>query len=265
LNHEVVFGVIILLYSIGVSNADGPLASSNVANKCSVIDVDTGYVYYFEQWSIGPAYIVLDNRQNQDTWSFYLQFCDRIDGLYGNASKFEKSQWLGWNFGIMQSFTYIDEKTFQQVYTNGDSGYPCTTGRNTTVTIGCDNCPSGGACYNGNASYCLCEAAYDRESNPCLAELWVSLDCPSPQKPPIIVRPKERLTVGAIVGIIFLLLVILVVVGFAGGYMYNNKVLDKTGWNAVPGYEYFALKTGIARYSQGTYSRTLEESGYGTL
>jgi len=231
----------------------------------------SGAVYTFTQGGEPPAPIVFNVSSFGETeiWTFFLKFCDRVDSMYGDYREFPAAQWMGWNHGYMSEFKVGTPGgwDYLQRYSVGDAGYNCPTGRNSTVYLYCNRCPSGSSCQYGNSTYCVCSASYNRETSPCSAVLFISVACPAPYYPPAPV-PLPGTPAGEIVGILFFILFVLGAVGCAGGYIYNYKVYNRRGKEAIPGYR--MITKGQERFSGVTYQRTAPDSNstgasYGSL
>ena len=137
---------------------------------------------------------------------------------------FQSGNLLGWSFGTLTNFVHQDG-LFTQVYEHGDTGYPCSTGRFTTVEIYCGGCPAGTTCWNEtNLAYCICNSTYDMQFNPCRYFLFIILylpislvlkvgmsHCPQgilPPGPPLPIHtPSNGMTGGAVFGIVLLVYV----------------------------------------------------------
>jgi len=149
------------------------------------------------------------------------------------------SRIAGWSHGTLDEFTYVGmemhnpnsasdkvsprtaKKSFEQDFLLGDHGYPCTTGRKSTLLVYCgqagDTCTNIPGVQNQNCldestatsgKFCMCDAAYD-PSTACSANITLLLiDCPS-----VFISPTgqnspssggEPLSGGAVFGIIVL-------------------------------------------------------------
>jgi len=238
--------------------------------------------------TVTPIFVI-PAAQNPDhlALSFILRLCNRLDVVAADITEFtDQTQWLGWNFGVLDTFVYQPESgrdAFKQVYSFGDSGYPCITGRKAEVYLYCNNngagCPTGQCFGNFTNSYCICNASYHRTTNPCSAYVSVSIDCPkaytpSIPNPPPDTDPEKKLNGGEVFGIVVLVLLMVSVFGCVAGYLYNNKVKGLYGADAVPGIriarELREKVSGDSRYASGVYSRTASEisptrEGYGAL
>lgn len=144
----------------------------------------------------------------------------------------------GWNHGVLESFTYVGlemhkpnqaaetqaaprvaAKSFEQDFVLGDHGYPCLTGRKSTLFVHCgqagdtcaavpgltnQNCLDGSTATSGK--FCMCDAAFD-PLHACSANVTLLLiDCPSVYITPNAQGPQanEPLSGGAVFGIIVL-------------------------------------------------------------
>jgi len=237
--------------------------------SCQVTNNLTGGVYTFTQGSENPSSVVFNvtSFSNVETWSFFFKFCDRVDSMFGDYKEIDQNQWIGWNHGYMSEFKTVSHEwgwDYFQEYTVGDSGYNCLQGRTTSVYIYCNNCPQGSSCTYGNSTFCICSASYNRETNPCTAVLFVSASCPAPYFPPPPPTPPGT-PAGEIVGIFFVILFILGTIGCVGGYVYNYKVHNRRGKEAIPGFK--LITRGTERFAGSTYQRTAQDSTatYGTL
>jgi len=253
------------------------------SSNCKVRNPLVGHLWEFAQYNLPPAlfwYQHIDNASNTEPWNFILSFCNRVDTVSGQniETQTDRTQWVGWSHGVLESFENINSTYFIQRYNYGDDGYPCLTGRKAKVHVNCNGCPSGLQCFAGfNTSFCICDANYDRMADPCIVNIWASVACPIPYTPspppnPPPPNPDPGLSGGAIFGIILLLLVVFLIIGCVAGFIYNNKVGGKGGLDAVPGIGVFRKitdkQTGSDRFSSGTYERTAEEAQaqkYGTL
>jgi len=233
--------------------------------SCQVTNNITGGVYTFNQGQEQPAAIVFNvtSFSSTDTWSFFFKFCDRIDSVYGDYTYFAQNEWMGWNHGYMSEFKtgQVGWWDFYQEYTVGDAGYPCLQGRNASVYLYCNKCPAGSQCQFGNETFCICSTTYNRETSPCSAVLFVSVSCPSPHFPPP-PSPPAGTPAGEIVGILFVILFILGAIGCVGGYIYNFKVYNRRGKEAIPGFR--LISKGSERFSGSTYQRTAQDASSGT-
>eukprot|EP01114_Cavostelium_apophysatum_P020098 TRINITY_DN6641_c0_g1_i1.p2 TRINITY_DN6641_c0_g1~~TRINITY_DN6641_c0_g1_i1.p2 ORF type:complete len:203 (+),score=46.49 TRINITY_DN6641_c0_g1_i1:1418-2026(+) len=200
-----------------------------------------------------------------------------INNVINDIAQNDPSSWEGWNMGTLNSFTLASSgpANFFQLYENGDSGYPCTTGRRTEVKLYCNGCPTGTTCYNGTTSFCVCNGSYTgipSSGDPCTASLDIAVNCPAPVKihPPTPInppKPKNPLSGGEVFGIVCLVFAIILSVGCFVGYFYNVRIHSKSGVRAIPGYTLFNKeKEGMSKFSGHSYQRTTTDSHmYGTL
>jgi hypothetical protein len=208
------------------------------------------------------------------TWSYQFSFCDKVQSIVDTDITKETNQnkWLGWSHGMMEGFFYVgpsvytrvttdEERTvkrnsrtvvrmFEQEFRYGDQGYPCLQRRFAVVSIYCgnngDTCrsvPNVGQdnCLDGKMPTtqvpCICNVAHDPEFHPCSVNLTVLLiGCPhvrtdyTPTAPPF----GPNVSGGQVFGIIILVLFLIVLLVFVGGYVYNYKVKNLRGLDAVP-------------------------------
>jgi len=181
-------------------------------------------------------------------FDFGFNICEGLQITYGEIFPNETA---GWFFGTLNSFEISNGggPNFIQTYTNGDRGYPCTSGRKTQFNIYCNECPVANSCNNSNSN-CVCSGFYtlndDETSDVCLATINVSIhNCPPFVSYPSIMninllnKQNNKLTGSQIFGIILLVFFILLSVGCVGGYAYNYKVYDRRGKEAIPGYLFY--------------------------
>jgi len=257
---------------------------SDVSSNCKVRNFLENQEWDFPQYSYpGPVTFVYQQSTDSDTISFLVSFCNRVDLVFGNISTDpDPTNWLGWSHGILNSFTNVNPTSFVQEYKFGDDGYPCRSGRYAYVYLTCNSgagCPDGTQCYGSfNSSFCICSATYNRFNDSCLANIYMSVDCPSPFAPPV-PFPTEGpsnpggLNGGEIFGIVLLVLFFVTLVGCGAGYVYNAKVRGLQGLDAVVGIN--LIRTVSERnsgtdnkYTSGAYSRTASDAkaeGYGAL
>jgi len=262
------FVISILLFLVfWISNSIGQKTPDCVVNNAD------GSYYPFTQ-SGQVSYNFGNDTANDDTWTFFLEFCLRVDNVINPPQPGQpQTTWEGWNMGFLTQFAKVDGKEFEfyQLYENGDKGYPCRDGlnRQTEVIIYCGDCPINTTCINGTSQFCLCSVSYsDQGPNRCSAILTVAADCPvlvrPTPTPPI--NPKSTLTGGQIFGIVLLVFVVVMSVGCATGYVYNYKVYDRRGKLAIPGYRFFNRESeGRTKFSGSTYQHTTSDHQYGTL
>jgi hypothetical protein len=236
-----------------------------------------------------------DENQNNEPYSFIVKFCTNVNMILGNITnpKKDTKSWLGWSHGVLDEFTYVGmemhnpntkaedqvspriaKKSFEQDFQLGDHGYPCVTGRKSTLYVHCgsegDTCASvpgltNTNCLDGSAAtrgqFCMCDVAYD-PSEGCSANITLLLiDCPGVVISPNAQSPaaSEPLSGGAVFGIIVLVLFLVTLVICAGGFAYNYKVNDLRGVDAVPFISVFRSSARDRPYQPAS------QSGYGTV
>jgi len=246
---------------------------------CRVNNADGTY-WDFNLPATNISIFVTPMDDNDIQWSFLMTFCGDINNV-GEDIVQSPIYYTGWNMGFLTSFQTANKapsNEFYQEYTGGDRGYPCLSGRMTKVNVYCDGCPAGSTCFNGTKDFCICGAKYDdnpTEADPCIANLNVSVTCPtSPSNavttgssttgasPP----PSSSLTGGQIFGIVLLVFFILTLVACILGFVYNQKVNNRRGKEAIPGYIFFSKEqSGMSKFSGNSYQRTTSENQYGAL
>jgi len=235
--------------------------------------------YDFHQFDQETVAIYTDQNLPPITWSFFVQFCGRVDAIVGPWDMTPYDEWLGWNFGLLSKFSAVFGggvygENFYQFYEMGDIGFDCVASPRTAhVYIFCGGCPTGSVCLNGTSDFCICGVSYNSEAigiDGCTARLNLSIECPS-AVPIVYPPPTPPEPPGSVAGIVILVLFLLGVVGCFGGCVYNYKINNRRGINAIPGVIFIRQKTHMDRYSGSIYNKTSVEidnstgGTYGTL
>jgi len=198
----------------------------------------------------------------------------------------------------VQSPATFTRREFTQVFEGGDKGPPCLNpgGRFGFVNVWCADGPLADCtqanstspfCLNNNTvstdQPCICSVLYDLENNPCkltLNVLWHG--CPEmdvvPNPPTFVPSPTPVANPnnlppttppgpggGAVFGIIVLVLFLVALVAFIGGYLYNFGVLGRRGVDAIPLID--RCRRGGQRdaaVNQADYTNVPSQPGYGS-
>lgn len=219
-------------------------------------------------WSRAES-IVVGNQWNfgimgTGNWSYEMTFCQTTRVYMGDVSTTPEKDLLGWNFGTLSSFERVEPLvnnsmgsvpvlSFNQTYTGGDTGAPCSinTSRSSVINIWCgENVSCLGIpntkqpqCIDyGSPSvgFCLCSIEYQKDICSGLVFNVLSNECPESKVVPIepfspVVAPSTE--PGKVAGILFLVLAVIICISFVGATVYNHTVHDKQGLKAFPFYD----------------------------
>jgi len=219
-------------------------------------------------------YFTISDPESIQMWNFIVEFCGIVDNIEGNITNVAAEYWEGWYMGELSQFDKMDSTVsynFFQMYTNGDQGYPCTSGRQTQAFLYCDGCPEGSQCHNGTQDFCICSGMYTDfypDGDPCTANLNISVACPPLTVASTVPIPTENphLSGAQVFGIVLFVFVCLTFVGCFAGTIYNRKINGRTGIEAIPGYMFLSKeRSGMNKFSGTSYQKTASEGHYGTL
>jgi len=195
-------------------------------------------------------------------WSYEMSFCQKTRAYMGDVSTTPEEDLLGWNFGILSSFQRVNALVntamgsepvlmFNQTYTSGDTGAPCSANvsRSSVINIWCG---MNGTCLgipntkqpqcidygSPNVGFCLCSIEYQKDICSGLVFNVLSNKCPDSQVVPIspVVAPLGA-EPGKVAGTLSVVITVIICISFVGATIYNHTVHDKHGLSALPFYD----------------------------